>query len=146
MDPELPFLTVMELGMIRGIVMESDTAVIELTPTYTGCPATDAITEDLQKAAEEIYANVSVRLVMSPAWTTDWISASTRIKMAQHGVAPPEGQSADKAFLLGDERTVPCPRCKTTNTKLVSPFGSTACKAHFSCLDCLEPFDHFKCI
>ena len=146
MDPELPFLTVMELGMIRGIVMESDTAVIELTPTYTGCPATDAITEDLQKAAEEIYANVSVRLVMSPAWTTDWISDSTRIKMAQHGVAPPEGQSADKAFLLGDERTVPCPRCKTTNTKLVSPFGSTACKAHFSCLDCLEPFDHFKCI
>ena len=146
MDPELPFLTVMELGMIRGIVMESDTIIIELTPTYTGCPATDAIKEDLQEAAEEIYTNVSVRLVMSPAWTTDWISASTRKKMAQHGVAPPEGQSADKAFLLGDERIVPCPRCKTTNTKLVSPFGSTACKAHFSCLDCLEPFDHFKCI
>ena len=83
MDPELPFLTVMELGMIRGIMMESDTAVIQLTPTYTGCPATDAITEDLQKAAEEIYAPVSIRLVMSPAWTTDWISASTRQKMAE---------------------------------------------------------------
>ena len=146
MDPELPFLTVMELGMIRNIYMDSDEAVIELTPTYTGCPATDAIQEDLQLAAEEIHPNVRIKLVMTPAWTTDWINAATRQKMAEHGVAPPEGQSADKAFLLGDERIVPCPRCKTTNTKLVSPFGSTACKAHFSCLDCLEPFDHFKCI
>ena len=146
MDPELPFLTVMELGMIRGISMEENTAVIELTPTYTGCRATDAITEDIQNAAEEIHADVSVRLVMSPAWTTDWINEETRSKMAEHGVAPPEGKSADKAFLLGDERIVPCPRCKTNRTKLVSPFGSTACKAHFTCLECLEPFDHFKCI
>jgi len=146
MDPELPFLTVMELGMIRNIYMDSDEAVIELTPTYTGCPATDAIQEDLQLAAEEIHPNVRIKLVMTPAWTTDWISEETRVKMAQHGVAPPEGKSADKAFLLGEERVVPCPLCKTTNTKLVSPFGSTACKAHFTCLDCLEPFDHFKCI
>ena len=146
MDPELPFLTVMELGMIRNIYMDSDEAVIELTPTYTGCPATDAIQEDLQLAAEEIHPNVRIKLVMTPAWTTDWISEETRVKMAQHGVAPPEGKSADKAFLLGEERVVPCPLCKTTTTKLVSPFGSTACKAHFTCLDCLEPFDHFKCI
>lgn len=146
MDPELPFLTVMELGMIRNIYMDSDEAVIELTPTYTGCPATDAIQEDLQLAAEEIHPKVRIKLVMTPAWTTDWISEETRVKMAQHGVAPPEGKSADKAFLLGEERVVPCPLCKTTNTKLVSPFGSTACKAHFTCLDCLEPFDHFKCI
>lgn len=146
MDPELPFLTVMELGMIRGISMEENTAVIELTPTYTGCPATDAITEDIQKAAEEIHSKVIVKLVMTPAWTTDWINDATRTKMEKHGVAPPEGRSADKAFLLGDERIVPCPRCKTNRTKLVSPFGSTACKAHYTCLDCLEPFDHFKCI
>jgi ring-1,2-phenylacetyl-CoA epoxidase subunit PaaD len=146
MDPELPFLTVMELGMIREISMDENMAVIELTPTYTGCPATDAITEDIQKAAEEIHAHVTVKLVMTPAWTTDWINEETRSKMAKHGVAPPEGKSADKAFLLGDERIVPCPRCKTNRTKLVSPFGSTACKAHFTCLDCLEPFDHFKCI
>lgn len=146
MDPELPFLTVMELGMIRNVAMDGETAVIELTPTYTGCPATDAITEDLQEAAEEIHPYVKIKLVMTPAWTTDWISAETRIKMARNGVAPPEGQSADKAFLLGDERVVPCPICKTSNTKLVSPFGSTACKAHFTCLECLEPFDHFKCI
>lgn len=146
MDPELPFLTVMELGMIRGIALENNTAVIQLTPTYTGCPATDAIKEDLQNAAEEIHPNVQIELVMTPAWTTDWISDETRSKMAQNGVAPPEGQSADKAFLLGDERIVPCPRCKTNKTKLVSPFGSTACKAHFTCLECLEPFDHFKCI
>ena len=104
MDPELPFLTVMELGMIRGISMDSDEAVIELTPTYTGCPATDAIKEDLQLAAEEIHPNVRIDLVMTPAWTTDWISEATRVKMAQHGVAPPEGKSADKAFLLGEER------------------------------------------
>ena len=146
MDPELPFLTVMELGMIRNVAMDGEIAVIELTPTYTGCPATDAITEDLQEAAEEIHPHVMIKLVMTPAWTTDWISVETRIKMARHGVAPPEGQSADKAFLLGDERVVPCPICKTSNTKLVSPFGSTACKAHFTCLECLEPFDHFKCI
>jgi ring-1,2-phenylacetyl-CoA epoxidase subunit PaaD len=102
--------------------MEENTAVIELTPTYTGCPATDAITEDIQNAAEEIHADVSVRLVMSPAWTTDWINEATRSKMAEHGVAPPEGKSADKAFLLGDERIVPCPRCKTNRTKVGLPF------------------------
>lgn len=146
MDPELPFLTVQELGIIRKIECSEEEAVIWITPTYTGCPATDVIREDIERAALEIHSNVRVEMVISPPWTTDWISEETKVKMAQHGIAPPVGVSADKSFLLGDSRIVPCPRCKSEHTKLVSPFGSTACKAHYQCESCLEPFDHFKCI
>lgn len=146
LDPELPFLTVQELGIIRGIECSEKEAIIWITPTYTGCPATDVIREDIQKAAQEIHPHARVELVISPPWTTDWISEETKVKMALHGIAPPAGTSADKSFLLGDSRIIPCPRCKSDQTKLISPFGSTACKAHFQCESCLEPFDHFKCI
>ena len=146
MDPELPFLTITELGMIQGCDLDEDgTVVIKLTPTYSGCPATDAIQDDIKSALQPVEPRFRIDIVHAPAWTTDWISAEAREKMRLNGIAPPEGTSADKAFLLGKSHTVPCPRCANEDTRLVSPFGSTACKAHYQCNACAEPFDHFKC-
>jgi ring-1,2-phenylacetyl-CoA epoxidase subunit PaaD len=146
MDPELPFLTITELGMIQGCDLDEDgTVVIKLTPTYSGCPATDAIQDDIKSALQPVEPRFRIDIVHAPAWTTDWISAEAREKMRLNGIAPPEGISADKAFLLGKSHTIPCPRCANEDTRLVSPFGSTACKAHYQCNACAEPFDHFKC-
>ena len=146
MDPELPFLTITELGMIQGCDLDKDgTVVIKLTPTYSGCPATDAIQDDIKSALQPVEPRFRIEIVYAPAWTTDWISPEAREKMRLNGIAPPEGTSADKAFLLGKSHTVPCPRCHSEDTRLVSPFGSTACKAHYQCNACAEPFDHFKC-
>ena len=146
MDPELPFLTISELGMIQGCDLDEDgTVVIKLTPTYSGCPATDAIQDDIKSALQPVEPRFRIEIVHAPAWTTDWILPEAREKMRSNGIAPPEGTSADKAFLLGKSHTVPCPRCASEDTRLVSPFGSTACKAHYQCNACAEPFDHFKC-
>lgn len=146
MDPELPFLTITELGMIQGCDLDKDgTVVIKLTPTYSGCPATDAIQDDIKSALQPVEPRFRIEIVHAPAWTTDWISPEAREKMRLNGIAPPEGTSADKAFLLGKSHTVPCPRCDSEDTRLISPFGSTACKAHYQCNACAEPFDHFKC-
>jgi ring-1,2-phenylacetyl-CoA epoxidase subunit PaaD len=146
MDPELPFLTVKEMGMLRDVYFIDGHTVIEITPTYSGCPATDVITQSTLDAARVADPNAEVKVVMRPAWTTDWISEEARLKMEDHGIAPPVGQSHDRAFLTGDGKVIPCPKCKTKNTKMISAFGSTACKASFTCLDCFEPFEHFKCI
>ena len=146
MDPELPFLTIGEMGMLRDVYYEGDHTVIVLTPTYSGCPATDIISEDSIKAARVVDPKAEVAISMSPAWTTDWISEETRAKMEANGIAPPIGSSNDRAFLTGEGKMVPCPLCKSKSTKMVSAFGSTACKASFTCLDCSEPFEHFKCI
>lgn len=146
MDPEIPFLNVMEMGMVREVVQEGEAIVIRITPTYSGCPATDVIAADVLEAAKNVHSNSRTEIVLTPAWTTDWIGEEARLKMAAYGIAPPTGQSADKAFLLGKDRIIPCPLCKSDDTHMVSAFGSTACKAHFQCNSCLEPFDHFKCI
>ena len=146
MDPELPFLSIGEMGMLRDVFFQDDHTVIVLTPTYSGCPATDVISEDSLKAARVVDPKAQIKISMSPAWTTDWISKETREKMEANGIAPPIGQSNDRAFLTGDGKTIPCPLCKSTNTKMISAFGSTACKASFTCIDCMEPFEHFKCI
>jgi ring-1,2-phenylacetyl-CoA epoxidase subunit PaaD len=146
MDPELPFLSVDDMGMIRGVRLEQDQIVVTLTPTYSGCPATDVIATDVRSALHAVEPTGRLELALSPPWTTDWISDRARHLMAQHGIAPPEGPSADRAFLTGQGKTIPCPRCKSTHTTMVSAFGSTACKAHFTCDACLEPFEHFKCI
>tara|TARA_B100000780_G_scaffold278960_1_gene254636 strand:+ start:4233 stop:4757 length:525 start_codon:yes stop_codon:yes gene_type:complete len=146
MDPELPFLSVGEMGILRDVIYKNDHTICIVTPTYSGCPATDVISKDVLAAARVVDPRSSVQIAMSPAWTTDWISEKAREKMTQNGIAPPEGLSHDRAFLTGDDRIIPCPICKSKNTKLISPFGSTACKASFSCNTCLEPFEHFKCI
>ena len=145
-DPEIPVLTVLDLGVVREAVRTPEGVHIKLTPTYTGCPAMDVIGDDLKAAFAKVGIVATVELILAPAWSTDWISEAGREKMRDYGIAPPLSETADKAALLGDQRLVPCTNCKSTNTKMISQFGSTACKALFQCLDCQEPFDYFKCL
>lgn len=145
-DPEIPVLSVIDLGVIRGAVEKEGTVRIKLTPTYSGCPAMDVIADDLKAAFDKIGKKAEVDLVLSPAWTTDWMSDKGKKKMEAYGIAPPLEATADKEVLLGDKRMVKCPLCGSNNTKMVSQFGSTACKALFQCEDCHEPFDYFKCL
>ena len=145
-DPEIPVLSVLDLGVIREAIEENGIVKIKLTPTYSGCPAMDVIADDLKAAFSEIGKNVEVELVLSPAWSTDWISEEGLQKMEAYGIARPLSESHDKDVLLGEKKMVKCPQCGSTNTHLVSQFGSTACKALFKCDDCQEPFDYFKCL
>ncbi len=146
-DPEIPVLTLDDLGVIRRVEMGPDGEIeVDITPTYSGCPAMSAMALDLQAAlAQAGYPNARVRTVLSPAWTTDWMSADGRRKLAAFGIAPPAAKASRRA-LFGDEDNVACPACGSSRTRLLSAFGSTACKSLWRCEDCLEPFDAFKCI
>jgi ring-1,2-phenylacetyl-CoA epoxidase subunit PaaD len=145
-DPEVPVLTIVDLGIVRSITYRGECCKITITPTYSGCPAMKRIEEDvIQKLDEKGIGNVEVDLVLSPAWTTDWLSDSGRKKLKKYGIAPPENE-VDKSVLFSEPTIVPCPKCDSKDTKLVSQFGSTACKAHYQCNHCLEPFDYFKCL
>ena len=144
-DPEIPVVSVVELGMVRGVNLAGDSIEVEVAPTYSGCPATEVIEDSIVgKLREEGVEDVTVKRVLSPPWTTDWISESGREKLRAFGIAPPVGTS-DMRELLG-KPAIRCPRCGTAATTLVSEFGSTACKASYKCDDCLEPFEYFKCI
>ena len=145
-DPEIPVLSVVDLGIVRDIIVNSDLVKVVITPTYNGCPAMDMIAVNIKAALQEAgFSNVQVELVWQPAWTTDMISVNGRKKLREYGIAPPENESVDKLALFGETVIVPCPRCNSENTELISQFGSTACKAMHRCLDCKEPFDYFKC-
>lgn len=146
-DPEIPVLTVADLGIVRDVKISDDgTLEVVITPTYSGCPAMNMIEVNIKSALQEGgFERVKVTTVLSPAWTTDWLSEEGRRKLRAFGIAPPAGPSADKKALLGERRALECPHCGSTNTEMISQFGSTACKALFRCLDCLEPFDYFKC-
>ncbi|MCZ4319862.1 phenylacetate-CoA oxygenase subunit PaaJ [Aequorivita viscosa] len=145
-DPEIPVLTVLDLGVIREAIEENNVVKIKLTPTYSGCPAMDVIADDLKAAFAKINKDVEVELVLSPAWSTDWISEEGLQKMEEYGISRPLSETHDKDVLLGEKKLVKCPQCGSTNTHLVSQFGSTACKALFKCDECHEPFDYFKCL
>jgi len=145
-DPEVPVLTVLDLGVIRSVEQEGSIVYIDLTPTYSGCPAMDTMAVDITTALEAVGYQAIINLVLSPAWTTDWISENGRRKLEEYGIAAPMDELSDKRALIDGERIVKCTNCQSTNTKLVSQFGSTACKALFQCEDCLEPFDYFKCL
>lgn len=146
-DPEIPVLNVIDLGVVREIAYEAETLVVTITPTYSGCPAMKTIEKDIAEVLEEYgVTNYRIETVLSPAWTTDWMSDEGKLKLHQVGIAPPVGHSADKSLLMGKIRTVRCPICGSEDTQMVSQFGSTACKALYKCENCLEPFDHFKCI
>lgn len=145
-DPEVPVLTVVDLGVVRSVKVTENNCHVVITPTYSGCPAMKRMEEDIKdKLAEKGVENVTVELVLSPAWTTDWLTEKGRTKLREYGIAPPENE-VDKSTLFAAPVVVPCPQCKSKNTRLVSQFGSTACKAHYQCNDCLEPFDYFKCL
>lgn len=145
-DPEVPVLSILDLGIVRGVQVEDPSDVypkgkvsITITPTYSGCPAMDAISMDIRlKMIEEGYADVKIISVLSPAWTTDWMTETGKKKLAAYGIAPPSHSKHPDAPVV-------CPQCQSPHTKLLSQFGSTACKALYQCEDCKEPFDHFKC-
>lgn len=145
-DPEVPVLTVVDLGVVRKVNISPEEIKITITPTYSGCPAMRVIEEDIRrKLLGEGLMNLNIETVLSPAWTTDWISENGRKKLKEYGIAPPEDE-VDKSLLFSDPLVVPCPNCNSRETKMISEFGSTACKAHYNCLSCKEPFDYFKCL
>jgi len=146
-DPEIPALTIHEMGILRDVDFDGKKVTVTITPTYSGCPAIDQITQDIAAAlAQNGYPESSVKLTLSPAWTTDWMTDEAREKLRAYGIAPPCKTSALNK-VTGEHKltfTAPCPQCKSINTSQVSEFGSTACKALWKCLDCKEPFDYFK--
>ena len=145
-DPEIPVLTVIDLGVVNKVTVEDKKVFINLTPTYSGCPAMDMISDDLKAALKAAGYESEIKLILSPAWSTDMITETGRKAMEVYGIASPLEPSNDILALTEDAKIVPCTRCQSKNTKLVSQFGSTACKALFQCNDCHEPFDYFKCL
>ena len=144
-DPEVPVLTIEDLGVLRAVELRGERVVVDITPTYSGCPAMDTIRDDVVLALTAAgFADVEVRLVLSPAWTTDWMSDAGKQKLRAYGIAPPSGRAAVPAGPIRLALSVRCPRCGSLDTREVSRFGSTSSKALYECRACLEPFDHFK--
>jgi len=149
-DPEIPIVSIVELGIVRGIRFDGAKLVVDTTPTYSGCPATDVIAADIGKALAAVgLSNHRVAIRLAPPWTSDWIAPEAKRKLRAFGIAPPH-ESAPKIDVAGisplrrTAATIPCPRCGSMRTRLVAQFGSTACKAQYRCDDCAEPFDYFK--
>lgn len=136
-DPEVPVISLTDLGIIRDVQWQGETLEITVTPTYSGCPATRIINLDIETALRNKgIDNISLKRQLSPAWTTDWLSPEGRAKLEKYGIAPPQPAGGPQH----------CPHCKSSNVERISQFGSTPCKAQWRCTDCLEPFDYFKCI
>jgi ring-1,2-phenylacetyl-CoA epoxidase subunit PaaD len=147
-DPEIPVISVLDLGIVRDVAADQDGTVrVDVSPTYSGCPATAVIRADIKAALEAAgFGKVLVRDVLSPPWTTDWISAEGRRKLAEYGIVPPPAPAGGGCARPGSETGVACPRCGSMDTEVLSEFGSTPCKALHRCRACREPFDRFKCI
>lgn len=146
-DPEVPVLSILDLGIVRDVRFTQEQVEIVITPTYSGCPAMDAISMDIRlKLLEHNYRNIKITHVLSPAWTTDWMSEKGKEKLKAYGIAPPNPkQVVCDTELFSREEAVQCPLCNSYHTKMISRFGSTACKALYQCQNCKEPFDYFKC-
>ena len=145
-DPEVPVLSILDLGIVRDIHLDGETVVITITPTYSGCPAMDMISMDIRlKLLEKGYRHIRIEQQLSPAWTTDWMSEAGKEKLKVYGIAPPNPKQQFCSTEMFQEEAVQCPRCQSYHTERISQFGSTACKALYRCLDCQEPFDYFKC-
>ena len=143
-DPEIPVLTIADLGVLRGVAVNDGRVEVAITPTYSGCPAMNMICLEIELALErQGIAHPRVRTVLSPAWTTDWMSDDGRRKLREYGIAPPQAGSGRRA--LFGEQQVACPQCGSGDTEVISEFGSTSCKALWRCKSCREPFDYFKC-
>ena len=143
-DPEIPVLTIADLGVLREVKVSDGHVEVAITPTYSGCPAMNMITLEIELALQrEGFRNAKVRTVLSPAWTTDWMSEDGRRKLREYGIAPPQAAGSRRA-LFGVQQ-VACPQCGSDDTELLSEFGSTSCKALWRCKSCREPFDYFKC-
>jgi ring-1,2-phenylacetyl-CoA epoxidase subunit PaaD len=145
-DPEIPVLSIIDLGVVRSAYLKGKDVFVEITPTYSGCPAMDVIGDDIKTELKKHGYIPKVKLILSPAWTTDWMTEEGKQALRDYGIAPPMDATSDKEALLGNKRVISCPQCESKNTRLVSQFGSTACKAMFKCEDCEETFDYFKCL
>ena len=147
-DPEIPVITIEELGVLRDVKVTPEKVIITITPTYTGCPAMKLFEDEIVKTLNSKgIESVEIKMVYFPAWTTDWMTDEAKEKLRKYGIAPPVKGTEDKGVLFSsDKKIVRCPQCNSENTQLKSQFGSTACKALYQCNDCLEPFDYFKCI
>ena len=146
-DPEIPVISIKELGVLRSIEQQDDGLIITITPTYSGCPAMDRFQKDIKEQLDLLKVEkYKIKMQYDPAWTTDWITEEAKEKLKRYGIAPPAYKSQDKKTILGKEFKIECPRCKSKNTEMVSQFSSTACKAMYKCLSCWEPFEYFKCL
>ena len=147
-DPEIPVITIEELGVLRDVEILPAKIVVTITPTYTGCPAMNFFEDEIIKSLNlKGVGEVEIKMIYSPAWTTDWMNENAREKLRKYGIAPPVKGTEDKGVLFATEhKIVNCPKCSSEKTTLKSQFGSTACKALYTCDECLEPFDYFKCI
>jgi ring-1,2-phenylacetyl-CoA epoxidase subunit PaaD len=154
MDPEVPVLSIFDLGIVRNIEVSPGKIEVTITPTYSGCPAMDvirmnirlALTTGLNNQFSGLHPQFIVHTILSPAWTTDWMTESGKQKLKAYGIAPPNQKAlVCTPDLFSEEEAVQCPLCNSFNTELISKFGSTACKSLYRCKDCQEPFDHFKC-
>lgn len=146
MDPEVPVVSVVDLGIVRDLDWQAGHLHVVVTPTYSGCPATEVIESDIREALEQAgFRKPHLERKLTPAWSTDWITDDGRERLRAYGIAPPVGVTS-KRSLLGESPVVVCPQCESAHTEVLSEFGSTACKALYRCRDCLEPFDYFKCI
>lgn len=144
-DPEIPVLTIEDLGVLRSVEEDGDSVRVELTPTYSGCPAIDAMRDDVRAALTGAgYRDIDVRMVLAPAWTTDWMTADGKRKLHDYGIAAPNGQAPARGERVTLRMAVKCPRCDSLDTVELARFGSTSCKALYECRSCLEPFDFFK--
>lgn len=142
-DPEIPVLTIEDLGVLRDVRERDGRVTVDLTPTYSGCPAIDAMRDDVRTALQSAgYRDVEVRMVLSPAWTTDWMTADGKRKLREYGITPPNAHATGGRTAL--RMAVKCPRCDSLDTVELARFGSTSCKALYECRSCLEPFDFFK--
>jgi len=147
LDPELPVLTIADLGILRDVHEDGQRVTVDITPTYSGCPAMAAIRADITARLHDAgFSDVNVRTVLHPPWTTDWITADGRRRLEEHGIAPPGPAVRAIPITLGRRSPVPCPRCGSSDTLNVSRFGPTPCTALYKCTDCAEPFEHVKAI
>lgn len=146
-DPEIPVLSIVDLGIVRDVVIDDEQLIITITPTYTGCPAMDMIAANIKmEMLASGFSKVNVELVISPAWTTDWMTEKGKQQLKEYGIAPPNPrQQVCNDQLFAPDEAVQCPHCGSWHTRRISEFGSTACKALYQCEDCQEPFDYFKC-
>ena len=146
-DPEIPVVSLREMGILRDVRGDASQGYeVVITPTYSGCPAMEQIHDDVLATMQQLGHNASVVTQLAPAWTTDWMTEEAREKLRMEGIAPPLYSSADKRSIMGVSREILCPRCRSKETKMISQFGSTACKSLYVCEFCKEPFDYFKCI
>lgn len=149
-DPEIPVLNVVEMGIVRDVTFDGESVVVSITPTYSGCPAMNAIEMEIHKKLQDKgISDFEIRTDFKESWTTDWMTAHARKKLKDYGIAPPEDTEKSDDFLAslkGSQKVVPCPYCDSLDTELQSEFGSTACKSQYYCNNCDQPFEHFKCI